>query len=116
MSEIRLYVDEDASEGAVIVALRARGIDVVTTAETGHLGVADADQLAWATEQERVLYTFNVRDFARLHGEYLSKGLRHCGIVVLPDQHCSTREKIPRVARFIRSKTAEDMSGHMEYL
>jgi len=90
MSEIRLYVDEDASEGAVIVALRARAIDVVTTAETGHLGAADADQLAWATEQERVLYTFNVRDFARLHGEYLSKGLRHCGIVVLPDQHCST--------------------------
>ena len=30
MSEVRLYVDEDAGETAVVQGLRARGIDVLT--------------------------------------------------------------------------------------
>ena len=37
MSAVRLYVDEDASESAVILGLRARGIDLVTTFEAGQL-------------------------------------------------------------------------------
>jgi len=46
MAAVRLYVDEDASETAVIVGLRARGIDLVTTAEAGRLGASDVEQLA----------------------------------------------------------------------
>jgi hypothetical protein len=33
MSLIRLYVDEDAAEHAVVMALRSRGIDVLTVFE-----------------------------------------------------------------------------------
>ena len=35
MSVIRLYVDEDAYENAVVLGLRARGVDLVTTVEAG---------------------------------------------------------------------------------
>ena len=38
MSELLLYVDEDAGEHAVIEGLRARNIDVLTTIEAGRLG------------------------------------------------------------------------------
>lgn len=38
MSEIRLYVDEDAAEHAVVQGLRTRGADVLTTADADRLG------------------------------------------------------------------------------
>lgn len=116
MSEVRLYVDEDASEHAVVQGLRARGVDLVTTAEANRLGAADARQLAFATEQNRTIYTLNVADFARLHREYLERRLDHSGIVVIPDQRYSVGEKIRRVARFVHSASAEDMVGRVEYL
>ena len=52
MSAVRLYVDEDASESAVIAGLRARGIDLLTTADAGREGTADEQQLEFATQQE----------------------------------------------------------------
>ena len=69
MGHVRLYVDEDASETAVIVGLRARGVELLTTWEAGRLGLSDADQLAFAADQGRALYTFNARDFARCTGK-----------------------------------------------
>ena len=35
MSEVRLYLDEDAEENAVVEGLRARGVDLLTTFEAG---------------------------------------------------------------------------------
>lgn len=116
MSAIRLYADEDCSEHAVVRGLRARGIDVLTTSDAGRGGTADYEQLAFAAAEDRTLYSFNVGDFARLHRQYLERGLRHSGIVVIPDQRCSAGEKIRRVALFVQSFTAEDMVNRMEYL
>lgn len=116
MSDVRLYVDEDAGEDAVVRGLRTRGIDVLTTLEANQLGATDAEQLATAIGLRRTIYTFNVRDFARLHREHLEQGIEHPGIVVIPDQRCSTGEKIRRVARFLKSVTAEEMLSRMEYL
>ena len=45
MSEVRLYVDEDAGENAVVQGLRARGFDVLTTIEAHRCGATDQDQL-----------------------------------------------------------------------
>jgi hypothetical protein len=89
MTIVRLYVDEDASESAVVAGLRARGVDLVTTVEANRCGASDTEQLEFATEQERVIYTFNTGDFARLHREFLQKGRPHRGIVVIPEQRYS---------------------------
>ena len=70
MSIVRLYVDEDASESAVILGLRARGVDLVTTCETGRLATSDESQLAFATEVGRVIYTFNASDFRVCIGSF----------------------------------------------
>jgi len=116
LSAVRLYVDEDAAEQAVVRGLRARGIEVMTTAEAGRLGMTDAEQLAFAAENHRTLYSFNVADFARLHRQCCEEGRSHSGIVVVPDQRCSVGEKIRRVARFLRSMTAGSMVNRMNYL
>jgi hypothetical protein len=67
MSQIRLFVDEDAAEHAVIVALRDRGVDVLTVLEAGTVRSPDEEQLAFAKLHGRSIYTLNVGDFCRLH-------------------------------------------------
>jgi hypothetical protein len=116
MSEVRVYTDEDAGETAVVRGLCARGLDVLTTIEAQQCGATDRDQLAFAVQQGRSIYTFNVRDFARLHHEYLSRAITHTGIIVLPDQRCSIGEKVRRLARFSSNITAEEMVNRIEYL
>ena len=116
MSEVRIYADEDAGETAVVRGLRARGLDVLTTIEAQQCGATDRGQLAFAVQQRRSIYTFNVRDFARLHREHLSLGISHAGIIVLPDQRCSIGEKVRRLARLISSATAKEMVNRIEYL
>lgn len=116
MSAALRYVDEDAGEDAVVKGLRARGIDLVTTVDVHQLGATDAEQPATAIRLRRAIYTFNVRDFAQLHGETLEQGLEHTGIIVIPDQRLSTGEKIRRVAGFLHRATSEEMLNRMEHL
>ncbi len=116
MSDVLLFVDEDAAENAVVQGLRARGIDVLTTVEANRCGTADQDQLVFAVQQGRSIYSFNVADFARLHREYLRQGFDHAGIIVVPDQRYSIGQKIHRMAGFLSKVTAEEMVNQMEYL
>lgn len=116
MSEVRLYVDEDAAEHADIQGLRARGIDVLTTIEANRCETDDEEQLAFAHAQSRAIYTFNVADFARLHQQYLQQSQRHAGIIVIPEQHYSIGEKIRRLAQLVRTVSAEEMENRMEFL
>jgi hypothetical protein len=116
MSRVRLYVDEDAEEYAVIQGLLARGLDVLTTSAEHRTGTTDAEQLAFAIELQRTLYSLNVADFACLRRERLKRGDSHFGIVVIPDQRCSIGEKIRRLAAFVNRVTAEEMIDRMEFL
>ena len=55
MSSIRLYVDEDAAQQAVVDGLRSRGLDVQTVLEIQLEALSDEAQLAYATTVQRVL-------------------------------------------------------------
>ena len=70
----RLYIDEDSGDRDLVQALRARGVDVITAQEAGMIERTDAEHLQFATEQNRVLYSFNRGDFLRLHSLYLAEG------------------------------------------
>jgi predicted nuclease of predicted toxin-antitoxin system len=81
MMRVKLYLDENVPE-AIATALRLRGYDVTTTKEAGKKAASDSDQLRYATSQKRVLFTFNVADFAKLHDEFLNDKYRHSGIII----------------------------------
>ena len=49
----------------------------------------DERHLEYATTQGRVLYSFNVRDFYRLHTAFLAQGKAHAGIILAPQQRYS---------------------------
>lgn len=70
MSGIRLYFDADAMQRAVLAALRARGIDAIRALDVGLTDAEHETHLQFATSQDRVLFSFNVGDFHRIHSEY----------------------------------------------
>ena len=79
---IRLYLEEDSMRHALVRALCARGVDVVTALEVGMIECKDRDHLDYATAQGCILYSFNVRDFYRLHTVYLAGGQSHAGLIL----------------------------------
>jgi len=55
VSRIRLYLDEDAMQTALVIALRARRVDVLTASDCAMVGRSDEDHLRYATSGGRVL-------------------------------------------------------------
>jgi hypothetical protein len=111
---IKLYLDEDAQRTDLIQALRARQIDVVTVSGANLLGQPDNVHLQYATEQGRVIFTFNRGDFFHLHTQWLNDGRHHSGIVV--SDQVATGVVIRRLLRLIDAKSADDMRDWLEFL
>jgi hypothetical protein len=116
MSKIRLYLDEDSIRESFIQALRSRNIDVLTAAEVGMLNKTDEEQLAWATEHNRVIFSFNIRDFYRLHTMLLEREESHGGIVLAPQQQYGIGDLLRGVLQIINIRSAEAMVGQLEFL
>jgi uncharacterized protein with PIN domain len=114
--QIRLYVDEDAMARALVRGLRARGVDVITVLDAGMSEYDDMAQLEHATQQERVLYTFNVGHFCRLHAQFMAQGKDHAGIIVVFRQRYSVGEQIRRLLQLISMKSAEEMRNNLQFL
>lgn len=114
--QIRLYLDEDASERAVAHNLRVRGVDVTTTREEGRRGIPDPEQLEYAAQQGRVICTCNIGDFAQLHAEYMVQGKDHAGIILIHQQQFSIGEQMSRLLRLMQSRSAEALVNNIEYL
>ena len=116
MSQIRLYIDEDSLHHGLLTALRVRAVDVLTVVEAGLAGQDDETQLAFATQECRVLYSANARDFDRLHGEWLNRGQDHSGMIVVHRQRYSVGEQLRRLLKLINTKSAEEMRNQLGYL
>jgi hypothetical protein len=116
MTAIRFYFDADSMERAVISGLASRGIDATTALEAGMHDASDEEQLQFANSQGRVLFSFNVHDFHRIHSEYTTQGKSHAGIVLAPQQRYTIGERIRRLAKLVSMRTAEDISNQIEFL
>jgi Domain of unknown function (DUF5615) len=115
MSQIRLYLDEDSRSKKLLQALQSRGVDVITVAETGMLSRSDEEQLSWAFTNQRVIYSFNSRDFYRIHTNWLERGDSHAGII-LGQQNFSVGAQMRRLLRLISAKSAEEMQNQIEFI
>jgi predicted nuclease of predicted toxin-antitoxin system len=116
LSALRIHLDEDADSQALLNALRQRGLDVTSSRERGLLRCTDPEQLAWATEQGRVIFTYNAADFCRLHSTLLQQGNHHTGIVIGDQQTVSIGKEVRRLLKLSEAKTEDDMKDHLEFL
>jgi hypothetical protein len=112
---LRLYLDEDCARHALACELRARGADVVTAIEAGMPGRLDEEQLQWATDHSRAIYSFNRGHFYRLHSSWLMNSRNHSGMI-LSRQDLPIGEQMRRLLRLINRLSAEDMRNRVEFL
>lgn len=109
----RLYADEHFPVG-IVYALRRLGHDVTTVRETGASRSGDKmpDELVlqYAAQQQRVVLTFNERDFRALH----LFSARHFGILCCPEPDPTAFKKVARqIDRYLK---VNDMNSRFEKL
>ena len=103
-------------ERAIVSGLRARGIDATSALEVGMADRSDEEQLEFARTEGRVLFSFNVSDFQRIHTQYLAQGKTHAGITLAAQQRYSVGERIRRLQKLIATRSAEEMTDRLEFL
>ncbi|BAS28132.1 DUF5615 family PIN-like protein [Limnochorda pilosa] len=79
---MKWYLDEDLSS-EVARQLRRVRVDAVSSHEVGMNGSTDDEQLARASSDERILVTFNARDFIPLAARWYQAGRPFTGIALL---------------------------------
>ena len=113
---IRLYLDEDSMDRALVRALRAREVDVLTAIEAGLIARPDSQHLSYASDHDRVLFTYNVGDFCRLHDVLLREGRPHAGIICAQQQSYTIGEILRRLLHLIGTVSANEMRNRVEFL
>ena len=80
-------------------AMRIRGYHVVSCHSAGraNLGIADGDQLAFAAAEGRAMYTFDARDFRRLHAIWQAASREHAGTIISENLNGDLAEMIRRL-------------------
>lgn len=111
---IRLYLDEDTLSRALISALTARNVDILSAHVAGLISVPDEEHLRFAASVGRALFTFNIRDYGRLHTEWLSIDRHHAGIIV--SDQVQVGQLIRRLLRLLDGLSAIDMRDRLEFL
>ena len=76
----------------------------------------DEDHLEYATAQGRVLYSYNVGHYFRLHTAFLREGKAHAGIILARQQHYSVGEQMRRLLKLIAALSEEEMKNRLEFL
>jgi hypothetical protein len=109
-------MDEDTIDKAFVRALRNADLDVITVADAGRLGLPDEDQLIWATQHDRVIYSFNMGDFCRLHRNFMLKAKNHSGIVLVPQQQYSIGQQLRGLLKLAANQSAEEMINQLVFL
>ena len=113
---LRFYFDEDSMSRSLVEALRQRNVDVATAYEMGMVPTIDEQHLAFATSENRVLYSANVKDFFALHTRWLTQGRAHAGIVVAKQQQFSIGGQRNRLLNLMHSLQAAEMQDRLEFL
>ena len=113
MDFMRFLTDEDVYR-AVAVALRNAGFDAISTPDSNRLGETDESQLIWATSEGRVFVTFNVGHLAKLHGDWIKRGLNHAGIVVSAQRPIG--DVLRRLLHLAHTVDRDGMCNRIEFL
>jgi hypothetical protein len=114
--KIRLYLDEDSMRDALVIALRARGVEVLTALEAAMIDRSDSEHLDYATAQGCSLFSFNVKDYYDLHTNRLAAGISHRGIILARKQVHPVGELMRRLLRLIGARSGEEMKDRVEFL
>jgi hypothetical protein len=109
----RLYLDEDVHK-RVAAAPRLRHFDIIAASEAARRVLADLEQLVFAASNGRAIFTYNARDFIRLHFDWMKCGKSHFGIIV--SDQASLAETLRRLLRFLNRVPADELMNQIYWL
>lgn len=112
----KIYLDEDAQDSDFVTSLIFRGVNVLTSGEAGMNGRSDAEQLEFAVQEKRVLFSHNIGDFSVLHIEYLQSEKEHAGIILAHQRQFGVGEQTRRLLRLTGTLNTEEMQNRLEFL
>lgn len=78
------------------------------------IGASDIEQLEFAIQEGRVLFTYNKRDFILLHKALLSSGKKHNGIIV--SDQLPTGVVLRKLMKLWFSVSSEQMISKLDFL
>ena len=110
LDKIKFHLDENVSN-AVAQGLRRRGIDVTTTSEVNLIGASDREQIGFALEQKRVIFTQD-DDFLKL----AQAGVLHCGITYCRQRSRTIGEIINTLSLIWEWVEPKDIEGKVEFV
>jgi hypothetical protein len=106
---LRLYLDEDSMSTALTSGLRRLTFDVLTTEEALTRRQPDGEQLTYATEQARAIFTQNVGDYSGLHRMVMQAGGSHAGIILLTDKYGPVGLQLRCSGQLARTRSQESL-------
>lgn len=116
LSDFSLFFDEDSLDRALFAGARALGFDCASVATENRWGLPDERQLEFAASADRVVFTNNVRDFARLYYKWLRAGREHGGIILLTEQLMPVGRQLKGLEKLGQTFTAEEMRNRLVFL
>jgi len=63
-----------------------------------------------------VLFSFNRRDFYRLHSQYLAEGKNHQGIILAKQQQYSIGQQLRKILEIVNSQSEAEMVNNIVFL
>lgn len=110
MASLRFYLDENVPV-QIASQLKSRGIDAVTVRDLDLLGEEDVNHLQKATQQDRVLCTYD-SDFL----DIAASGIQHTGIVFGQQDNHYIGTWVNWLTLMHAVLTSEEMKNRIEFL
>src|SRR5262245_7874062 len=109
----KLHLNEHLSP-RLAEQLRMYGFDVTSTLELDMVEADDDEQLAYAASTQRAIVTFNHKDFALRHFQYIAEGKEHWGIVLSTAESMDTLRR--RLLRLLNTLMADELKNQIRWL
>lgn len=111
---LKLYMDAHVPS-AITIALRDRGIDVLTAQEDHTDDVDDATLLDRASSLQRVVFTFD-QDFIGLTSHWQAAARRFSGVIILRNTRISFQQCVDELHLICRVYDLSDLENRLEYI
>jgi hypothetical protein len=113
---IQIYTDEHIIPQLARI-LRTRGYVAQSAIEAGLIGRSDEEHLAYATQHQMAVLTFDHVDFVRLARQWASDDRDHAGIIISPQFGGQQLSQLPQpLSRLLDTLTADDLKNQVVFL
>jgi len=113
MTNLKLHLDMDASRKDLHKALLDKGFDVTRTPNKEiPEDASDEMQLLWATSHQRIIFTFNIKDYINLS----KKHPFHAGILLANQSTTNVSQLIQVLSKIMNETTNEAWIGQVRWI